>query len=268
MSNRLISICFLLMFTLNASAIEEQIDANQPPVKPIRDGASIQGADGELSYSYAMDKWTFTIADIANNENNIAIGKSFTMLENSTLEKMVADYKKNQIKKFKIWASLTKFQNANKIYASYYIPLAKIEPTTEPNEPAAENIVDDDKNSLKVLPADIRKRLEPKKVVSTVEITAALESSKDAVIVNRSGFFKRGENMGYIFELDNLGRNKQDMNFIVLANQELELVVREMEKNFNPVRFKVSGIITRFEGSNYILLNNSAKALHYGNFAR
>ena len=53
-----------------------------------------------------------------------------------------------------------------------------------------------------------------------------------------------------------------------LGNEVLKWTEYKMEKSANPLRFRVAGIVTKYNGEYYILLQRAARAYNHGNFVR
>jgi hypothetical protein len=92
--------------------------------------------------------------------------------------------------------------------------------------------------------------------------------STDSVYVDRTGFIVKKDDGQFVFVPDALGRNVQNLSFHLLPCMILELT--EIKKAAEPdkVRFKIAGILTKYKGDNYLLLDKATRAYSYGNFGR
>lgn len=89
----------------------------------------------------------------------------------------------------------------------------------------------------------------------------------DSVLVDRTGFLvdDSGE---LVLAPDALGRNVRHERLHLLPCEALELAELERAADFEPVRFRVAGILTRYEGADYLLLSKATRVYTHGNFGR
>lgn len=239
--------------------------------KVLREGVPVKSLDGQLIHDDANDIWLFETADdIKDDKATLPAGSLVPLVGCSMLEKMTTILAEHGQSRFRIWASTVKYRDTNYFYPIYFLSLEKpVEITAE--KPDANNAVSpaEDSNTLKVLPDYILKKLEPKSIVSASQLTEAIKSDADTVIISRTGFVRYdSKSQKYIFNIDSLGRSISDIKFIVHPSQTLEQVEKILRKSTEPVRFKVSGRITKFSGKTYILLHQVTPAYNFGNFAR
>ncbi len=71
-----------------------------------------------------------------------------------------------------------------------------------------------------------------------------------------------------VFRLDALGRNVQQLSLRLLPCEVLELAELKRSAELEPVRFKIAGILTRYEGQDYLLLQKATQTYSHGNFGR
>jgi len=99
--------------------------------------------------------------------------------------------------------------------------------------------------------------------------------SADSIFADRTAFLVspslppgQCRNGRPLFVPDALGRNIQRLSVRLLACEALELAEREQSAEPEPVRFKIAGIMTKYKGNNYLLLQRATRAYNYGNFGR
>jgi hypothetical protein len=92
--------------------------------------------------------------------------------------------------------------------------------------------------------------------------------STDSVYVDRTGFLIGQHDGRLMFVPDALGRNVQKLSFHLLPCAMLELTELKQAAEPEKIRFKIAGIITKYKGENYLLLEKAARAYSYGNFGR
>jgi len=92
--------------------------------------------------------------------------------------------------------------------------------------------------------------------------------SADSVYVDRTGFLVTQENGRLLFVPDALGRNVTKLSLRLLPCAMLELAELKQAAEPDKIRFKIAGIITKYKGENYLLLEKATRAYSYGNFGR
>lgn len=233
---------------------------------PLMEGFPIKGVDGKFVHDENTDTWFFQpYEDITDGFGIIKEGQKVDILKSSMLEKMIDVHENQDVNEFRIWASTIAYSRDNSFYPIYFVPLAKADKTDEPVEKTTPGT---DANES-ILPDDVLAKLTPSRAVTTAQVSEALASDQDAVLINRTGFvFYDLENSGYVLKLDSLGRNINETEFVVHKSRVLEFLRRDQRSSPSPIRFRFSGRITVFEGKRYILLHRSVPAGSYGNFGR
>ncbi len=92
--------------------------------------------------------------------------------------------------------------------------------------------------------------------------------ASDSVFVNRTGFIVARDDGGFVFELDSLGLNVRRRSLRLLPCEALELAERKISADFEPIRFKVGGILTDYQDTDYLLLHKATPTYNHGNFGR
>ncbi len=90
----------------------------------------------------------------------------------------------------------------------------------------------------------------------------------DSVFVDRTGFLIAQADGSFVFALDALGRNVRRKSFRLLPCEALELAELRISADFEPVRFKIAGILTKYENTDHLLLHKAIPAYSHGNFGR
>ena len=90
----------------------------------------------------------------------------------------------------------------------------------------------------------------------------------DSVFVDRTAFLVGQTDGRLVFALDALGRNIQQLSLRLLPCEVLELAEQKRSAELEPVRFKIAGILTRYESQNYLLLQKATQIYSHGNFGR
>jgi hypothetical protein len=88
----------------------------------------------------------------------------------------------------------------------------------------------------------------------------------DSISTDRTGFLKQQEASRSFFVPDSLGRNVQKPSLHLLPCAMLELTELKQAAEPEMVRFKIAGIITKYKGDDYLLLEKATQTYNHGNF--
>jgi hypothetical protein len=260
MSGKLtIPICFLLTTCI-------ALCADPPRKTTLRDGFVLTGVDGKVTRS--ENKWFFELnADVTDRTNTVEAGTNLQLLPSMTLEKLAADIKQRANNNYRLWATVTKYKNENFIFPIYFLPLSKLEQPqpAEPNEPQPQRpkLTINEPNDRLAIPEDIIARLSTRKILRTEQLRPPLELKQDSIIANRTGFLRDSD-----FVIDALGRNLQQLSFKLLPCRVLELAQLKQAAQPDPIRFKISAIVTKYEDQNYLLLQRATRTYSHQNFPK
>jgi hypothetical protein len=232
------------------------------------------GVDGKLIQT-APDKWAFEFESAANIGGvEIKAGQALEMLGSATLEKMAIDAKEQTEAMFRLWAKVTKFEGKNYLFAVYYLPLRKLDrPAEKPEkaEAAKTGQTVNSPNDVVQIPEEIVALLRQSEVLPTTEAQATrqeeLQLKQDTIFANKAGRVNI-KNGTYVFEADALGRGVEKFTIKLLPCQKLEDAIAQVRNESNPVRFNVAGILTKYKGEQYLLLQKATRIYSYGNFSR
>ncbi len=277
MSRMLLSL--LLCFIMTASVLGTVSDDKQNPgdtvsIRPlplIRNDFIFNGVEGTVTKS--EDKWVFVIdSDITDGIAVVKAGQPIELIPSATLERMIAGAEETQDKAgVKLWASVTKYNDKNYLFAWYFIPMtdmAQPEIKKPDNSPAQQQVQTAEKpKEDSIIPDDIMALLKPKRVVNLAKLRKVLETEENALLVDRTGFLltKKGQK---VFQLDSLGRKLQDMSFKLLPCEVLEWTEHRISQSINPHRYRIAGTVTKFKGEYYMLLQRAVRTYSHGNFVR
>jgi hypothetical protein len=241
--------------------------------KPLREGFVIAGLDGELVRAGEQGEW-FVKFDkpIADDKGRIEAGQYIELLPASTLEKIAAAVKEDSAFGIRLWGRVTRYENRNFIFPTYFLPLAQDRPKSatadkkaSPAKPTKPNI--NEPGDTIILPDEVLQRLRPRRLVSLAQLKMGLESQEDSILVERAGFILKPDNSPYfIFQLDALGRNIEAISFRLLPSEELEGVNITQAGGIVRSRYKVTGILTKYKGQYYLLPQRVRRFYNYENF--
>ena len=186
-------------------------------------------------------------------------------------------------------------------------PIGKPEPkiTAEPQQeqvgpveapPAAERKIEPivpDPNDVLNIPPDVLEKLRARREKMATSVQPVVDSNRvsaddsnlageeqkqpaperynwgaDSVFVDRTAMLVGQADGPLVFSLDAFGRNIQQLSLHLLPCEVLELAEQKRSIELEPVRFKIAGILTRYEGQDYLLLQKATPTYSHGNFGR
>ncbi len=283
----------ILLFLIGTAAHGAQT------VRPalLRDGLILRGIEGKLTGSDSNDVWFFELgSDVTDDNVVVKAGTSLKLLPSATLENMVTDVNELSANRYMLWGRITRYKGVNFIF-----PETPTKKELEQSEPAAatpkqdtrQNPVINDPNDLLTIPPEVMEKLKAIKAKTTASVQRPAESKKmqkeqtpstaegttskiakrytqkiDTVFVDRTAFLVEQENDEFIFVLDALGRNVPQVSLQLLPCEMLELTEQRQSALLESVRFKIAGIMTKYKGKNYLLLQKATRVYSHGNFER
>lgn len=288
-----IPVFLILVFFIGVVPAASGFDAELIRETPLlRDGFVMNRVDGNLIGPDSNDVWFFELAsDVNDYRTVIKAGTKLELLPSSTLEKMTADKEMRTTAAYRLWNSrVTKYKGRNFVFPGYFMPLSKAgksEPeTSQESQLKQQERALDEPNDVLAMPQEIIEKLRARRENSTTPIRVKKETpplmpsgdeapdaqgntrSSDSIFVDRTAFLVGQDEGGFIFVPDALGRNVQKLSLHLLPCEALELT--ELKKAAEPetLRFKIAGIITKYKGENYLLLERAKRTYSHGNFGR
>lgn len=286
MSNKLpIFILVLIAGTVAAFA------ADRPGKAVVQDGFVLAGMDGKLIAADNNDVWLFEFdSDISDGKGRISAGTRVELLPSATLEKLTADARNRSAANYRLWGRITKYKGRNFIFASYFLPLSKVRPKPQQQQQQVDTTINEPNDTL-VIPEEIVNKLRTSRIVPAEQLRqspnatkgawksgTALELRQDFILADRTGLIVSRPNREIkpakrdtrydSFVLDALGRNVRQASFWLLPCKALEQTMQLQSREPDPLRFKVAGIVTRYKGEHYLLLQRATRVYSHENFGR
>lgn len=280
-----------LILAISSGANISNIHSTQPAL--LSDGTILRDIDGTLIGPDSNDVWFFKPdSDITDNQVVIKAGTKLRMLPSATLEKIIADANERSIKRYElIKARVTKYKGRNFLFPFYFLAISApqtseqttpetITPLTEsghdPNLNDAKDILSIPPEVIEKIEAAKRKMAESGQRVSESNKTSFDESKPvtgnrdlpitDSVLIDRTALLVWQQNGEFSFVLDALGRKAPQVSFRLLPCEVLELTELKQSAELEPMRFKIAGIITKYKGNDYLLLQKATRIYSQGNF--
>lgn len=292
---------FFISVVQAASGFGEEI-IHETPL--LRDGFVIMRVDGKLIGPDSNDVWFFELtSDVNDYRTVIKAGTRLELLPSLALEKMTVDKKMRTTAAYRLWNSrVTKYRSRNFIFPNFFLPLGKAKKPPQKQDSSTDTVSEpeprrelgvDDPNDVLVMPREIIEKLRARREktpdsgqpiadsneISDDESQSATEEEKlpdpqrytrssDSIFVDRTALLVEQDDGRLVFVPDALGRNVQKLSLHLLPCAVLELTELKQAAEPDTVRFKIAGIMTKYKGDNYLLLEKASRAYSHGNFGR
>ena len=270
-------------------------NSTTPKLRPpalLGDGLILKGLEGKLCPPDSNDSWYFEpYSDITDKSVVVRAGTKLKLLPSATLEKIIADAGERSVRQYRLEARVTKYKGKNYLFPSFFVPISS--PTTsEQKKPgkttSAKDSAEDpnlnDANDILTIPLEVLEKIEAARAKMTQSghrisdsngISANKQNSvnkkraprtTDSVIIDRIAIFTGQQNGEFSFVLDAFGRNVPTAQFKLLPCEALEMSELIKSVSLEPVRFKIAGIVTKYKGNKYLLLQKATRIYSQGNF--
>jgi hypothetical protein len=293
----------ILVFFISAVPIVLGLRAVKPHQMPLRDGFALRrGVDGKLALhdgndansQLSADRWFFELdSDLSDGRGLVKAGTRLELLPSSILERIIADANNRAVTSYRLRGRVTRYRGKNFIFPTYFLPLTKTKkappPTPHKTPPQETRPTINEPNDVLTIPKELidklpdrtkgidhRERQERSKAITT-QLTEGSHAGKTGLkqnftLVDRTAIFgdtSRGAERTWrntSFVLDALGRKEAKISLRLLPCQVLERAQREQSTDPEVVRFKIAGIVTKYKGKNYLLLQRATRVYSHGNF--
>jgi len=94
------------------------------------------------------------------------------------------------------------------------------------------------------------------------------ELKPDSTLADRAALLAQQDGGGLVFILDALGRNAPQVSLQLLPCEALEMTERGQSALPEAAPFKIAGIVTKYKGRHYLLLQKATRIYNHGNFGR
>ena len=285
-----------LAFLVAAVPITSGFSAGQAHKNLLLDGSVLRGVDGKLTAHDSnegsqknAEKWFFEFdSDVSDGRGRVKSGTSLELLPSAALEKMTADAKKRSGADYRLWTRVTKYRGRNFLFPTDFLPLGKevkaqsvISQKSQQQEnkpaeiPPAEGVKREpainEPNDVLAIPQEVIEKLTTRKIgrktAPTKRLGKGLGLRQDSILADRIGYIHDlGEDVNVV--LDALGRKAGQVSFHLLPCEALERAEQQQSTELDPMRFKIAGIVTKYKGNHYLLLQKATQVYNHGNFGR
>ena len=289
----------LLAFFISAVTTTSGFSAEQKSQMLLRDGFVLTGVNGklvphesnEVSPEFTQDRRFFEFdSDFSNGRGLIKAGARLELLPSSVLERMISDANNNPDASYRLVGRVTRYRGKNFIFPTYFLPLATTkepQPSTSQKSPQQEKQpAINEPNDVLTIPKELIEKLPDRK--TRIDLRKRVQDSgepgaktgdkrksrpvQDSILADKCGFIHDAENETGVtwrqvrFALDALGRKESKTSLRLLPCQALEQAQRKQSAEPEPLRFKIAGIITKYKGKDYLLLQRATRVYSHGNF--
>ncbi len=259
----------ILILLLAATALS----AKAKPKKAVllRDGYTLNGVDGKIDAR--GPNWLFTAEhSISDGKKTIKANSKFQLLPSTGLDKLITEMSETNAKNYRLYNTIvTKYKGRNYLFLDYYLPLAdgkkqetktadanETEPAIQINEP----------NDVIKIPEEILEKLKTRRIVRPEALKGGTEFKQDSILTGRTGIIRKKPDGQWTFAFDAIGRNASEVSLDLLPCEALERAQVKAARRRGRIRFSVSGIVTKYKGKYYMLLQSAKQVYNYGNFGR
>ena len=106
----------------------------------------------------------------------------------------------------------------------------------------------------------------PERTAIEPRVAEKSATTRDSVLADRTAVLVGRADGRYVFVLDALGRNIEQVSLQLLPCEALELTEQRQAVVPEPIRFTIAGIRTGYKGRQYMLLQRAARIYGHGNF--
>ncbi|MEN6307642.1 MAG: hypothetical protein ABFD91_07800 [Anaerohalosphaeraceae bacterium] len=211
------------------------------------------------------DQWTFsTNVELKYLKTIFPTEIPLTILASGGLDQIRAFAKDSTEVRVKVWGILTLYRKENFLFPIQVMPLVEPEktvPVPVETAPAA----DPNSTDSEVIPSDIMKLLRSQSKIDLAQIseTTAITSA-DASLISKTGYITLGDTRQ--FWPDGFGRKVETADFVLLPCLTLEKTEETLARARGRYRYTISGILSRSQGRQYLLLYRAQRTYSNGNF--
>jgi len=254
----------LAVTTLAAACCSLAASQTGPAVPP--DGSLLKEAEGRLIRDNG--RWLFEVQTPGIVPGK---GKALDLLPSATLEALVADAAQRPEGRYRLSGQVETYHGRTYLFVTSFMPLTAGEADSnsvgtplarqDPNPAPG-------KGDPLAIPEQIQKQLadyqaaRQRSAKGTTTAPASL-----LVLLDQVGLLVQDQQRAF-FVKDGLGQNATPGVFEVLPSATLESMERLQLQVPEPVRFRVGGLVTEYQGQSYLLLHRAVREYDYGNFGR
>ena len=255
----------------------------------------LAGPDSNAVAAHRWSGWFFELgSDVSDGRGSVKAGEKLELLPSATLEKMTTDARRRSGAGYQLRGRVTRYKGENFIFPTGFAPVETtsrqapaLEQTSRPQSPPADAAAEQKNNSqapakepndVVTIPQEVMDKLQPAKLIGRTAVESGppsgLEAGRDYLIAERTGLLtdlgeqRTGAGRKAVFVADGLGRNVPKAQFELLPCETLERAEGQQSVGLDPLRFRIAGIGSEYQGKRYVLLHRIGRAYGYGNFPK
>jgi hypothetical protein len=230
------------------------------------EGFVLNGIEGLAQYT-EPNGWSFTCdSKLVYLKTSLPAGSVLPILPSSGLEQIRAYATKDKKARIKLWGILTSYQKKNFLFPIQVIALSA--DSTKPSEPLPTKRIDPnamDPAVSEVIPSEVMKILRSQSKVDLAKMTESMNAgSVDFALIGKVGYITTGQDK--IFIPDSFGRKVEQGRLPILPCLTLEEKEQELTKSLGRYRYTISGIVTSYDGKQYLLPYRAVRTYSNRNF--
>ncbi len=225
-----------------------------------------------------QDRWFFELASkVTDGKTTLMPGTILEFLPSSALERMIDDASASSGSSYLLWARITKYHSKNYLFAERFRGIIERKKRTAPADTSAPKSVLSDTNDVLTLSPDILKKLKHDRGIRPGKLNAVkkstLEYATDRLMPNRMGAIRLSQEkishqLNLSFSFDSFGRAIDPNSLILLPCETLQNVEKKQSEELEPLRFRVTGIVTKYRENKYLLLQRATRVYSHQNLGR
>jgi hypothetical protein len=231
------------------------------------EGFVLNGVDG-LARNSEPNGWSFTPdSDLVYMKTTLPAGSVLPILSSSGLEQIRSYAAKEQSKtRVKIWGILTCYKKRNFLFPIQVIALSAS--STKPSEPLPTGRIDPnimDPTVSDVIPSEVMKFLRSQSKIDLAKMSETMDvGSIDFALIGKTGYIATGQDKFFI--PDSFGKKIERGRLPLLPCLTLEETEKALARSLGRYRYTISGIVTTYDGKQYLLPYRAVRTYSNGNF--
>ena len=230
------------------------------------EGFVLNGTEGTARKN-TDGSWVFTADnDLMYIRTVLPAGSALSVSPSGGLEQIRTFAKDSDWTRVKVWGILTSYKKQNFLFPMQVLALSRTERKAEPplpNKRIDPNAIDSAVSD--VIPVEVMKILRSQSKIDLARLGEAIDAgSKDFALIGKTGFIIPDKDK--YFAPDGFGRKVENTRLSLLPCLTLEDTEEKLAKAFGRYRYNISGIVTAYNGRQYLLLYRATRTYSNRNF--
>jgi len=239
------------------------------------DGSLLKGVEGRVFQD--GERWSLMLTTPVRYDGKaLDAGTVLELLPSAGLEALVTDAAFNPGGRYRFSAQGATYRGRSSLFINLFVPLADaadsngiaLPPAShgeDPNRAAARHAAE--KADPLAIPEDIQKKLAEYQATRQRSGQGMAAPMRVRVLLDQVGLLVQARPRTF-FVTDGLGQNTMPEVFEPLPCGTLEFMERVQAGSPEPVRFRVAGVLTEYQGRSFLLLHRAVREYDHGNFGQ